>query len=184
VFFFLFFSLPGEVGQTIAEVFTRLYAEYLPKVYRFVRYRIEDDATAEDLTSVVFEKALVKFHAYESQRASFSTWVYTIARNTVIDHFRVGHPDRVVPLNDDLPQASRDPSPEEMAIRGEEFGRLQACLKKLAPTEQSVISLKFGAHMTNRDIARSTGMTESQVGNLVFRAVRKLRDNFRGWRDE
>ena len=122
VFFFLFFSLPGEAGQTIAEIFARLYAEYLPKVYRFVRYRIEDEATAEDLTSVVFEKALVKFHAYESQRASFSTWVFTIARNTVIDHFRVGHPDRVMPLNDDLPEASRDPSPEELRSRARNSG--------------------------------------------------------------
>ena len=47
-----------------------------------------------------------------------------------------------------------------------------------------MISLKFGAHMTNREIARSTGMSESQVGNTVFRAVRKLRDDFKGWRDE
>jgi RNA polymerase sigma factor (sigma-70 family) len=186
VFFFIFLNLPGEGKryiESIAETFATLYIEYLPKVYRFIRYRIEDEATAEDLTSVVFEKALTKFHGYESQRATFSTWVFTIARNTVIDHFRVSHSDRVVPLNDDDPVAGRNPSPEEVAIKSEEFRRLQSCVRRLSPAEQSVISFKFGAHMTNRDIARNTGMSESQVGNIVFRAVRRLRDDFKGWRD-
>jgi len=177
--------LGGEPGETVAAVFARLYEQYLPRVYRFIRFRIEDNDTAEDLTSVVFEKALTRFHAYQSQRASFSTWVFVIARNTVIDHFRVSHKDRLVELDEDGPgHAAAGPSPEEQAIKGEEFGRLQACLKRLPPAQQSVISLKFGAHMTNREIARTTGMSESQVGNTVFRAVRRLRDDFRGWRDE
>lgn len=174
----------GEPGETVAAVFARLYEQYLPKVYRFVRFRIEDDATAEDLTSAVFEKALTRFHSYQSQRASFSTWVFVIARNTVIDHFRVSHRDRLVELDGDGPAHPAGPSPEEQAIRQEEFGRLQTCLKQLPAAQQSVISLKFGAHMTNREIARTTGMSESQVGNIVFRAVRRLRDDFRGWRDE
>jgi RNA polymerase sigma-70 factor (ECF subfamily) len=188
VIFFIFFSLPVENGQkyaeSIAEVFARLYSEYLPKVYRFIRYRIEDNDTAEDLTSVVFEKALAKFHVYESQRATFSTWVFTIARNTVIDYFRVSHKDRFVPLSDDDPQSFPDSSPEDVVIKSEEFSRLQLYIRRLSQPEQSVISLKFGAHMTNRDIAKTMGMTESQIGNMVFRSVRRLRDNFRGWRDE
>ncbi len=175
----------GEPGEPVAVVFARLYEQYLPKVYRFIRFRIEDDATAEDLTSTVFEKALTRFHAYQSQRAKFSTWVFVIARNTVIDHYRVSHRDRIVELDEDGPaHPAAGPSPEEQAMKEEEFGRLQTCLKRLPPAQQSVISLKFGAHMTNREIARTTGMSESQVGNIVFRAVSQLRDDFRGWRDE
>jgi RNA polymerase sigma factor (sigma-70 family) len=174
----------GEPGETVAAIFARLYEQYLPKVYRFIRFRIDDNDTAEDLTSTVFEKALTRFHSYQSQRASFSTWVFVIARNTVIDHFRVSHKDRMVEIDEDGPGHAGGPSPEEQAIREEEFGRLQTCLKRLPPAQQSVISLKFGAHMTNREIARATGMSESQVGNIVFRAVRKLRDDFKGWRDE
>ena len=71
------------------ETFAELYEEYLPKVFRYVRYRVNELQVAEDLTSTTFEKALVNFEKYSADRAAFSTWVFSIARNVVIDHYRV-----------------------------------------------------------------------------------------------
>lgn len=169
---------------TTAEIFAELYEEFLPKVFRYVSCRVADTHVAEDLTSVIFEKALTKFKSYSSEKAAFSTWVFSIARNTVIDHYRVGHKERFVQLDDapDVPNGKA--SPEQQAIAAEETQNLQSHIARLSPQEQEIISLKFGAEMNNRQIAAMTGLGESNVGTIVYRAVRKLRDNFQGWRDE
>ncbi len=177
------FLIPAEAGgriaASIAETFAGLYEQYVTRVFRFVRYRIGDDDTAQDITSTVFEKALSKYQTYQSDRASFSTWIFSIARNTVIDYLRVSHRDMTTELDVEMPISAPD-SPEEDAIRSEEYRYLQTCLMKLSQPEQKVISLKFGAEMKNREIARMTGMSESKVANIVFRAVRKLRESYGG----
>jgi RNA polymerase sigma-70 factor, ECF subfamily len=156
----------------------------MPKVFHFISYRIEDNSTAEDLTSIVFEKALTRFRTYRSDKAGFSTWLFSIARNTIIDHFRLGHKDRMSVL-DDLPEpAYIGTSPEEAVIKSEDFRRLQALLLNLPEPTQRIISLKFGAEMNNRQIAKMLGVSESNVANVLFRAVRMLRDNFKGWQDD
>jgi RNA polymerase sigma factor (sigma-70 family) len=141
-------------------------------------YRIVDTHMAEDLTSTVFEKALTKFKTYDSEKAGFSTWIFSIARNTLIDHFRTQKKDQNLPLENALPLSVETTSVEDEIDRDEECRILQKCVKQLSSQEQEIISLKFGASMTNRDIAKMIGMSESNVGTTVFRAVRKLRDNF------
>jgi RNA polymerase sigma factor (sigma-70 family) len=169
-----------KVGSTAAGSFAELYEHYLPRVYRYINYRITDTHLAEDLTSTVFEKALTKFKSYSSEKASFSTWIFTIARNTLVDHYRLRHREQTVPLDDPLTAGSPEASPEEEGERAEELGILNACISELSSPEQEIISLKFGAEMTNRQIARILNLTESNVGVIVYRAVRKLRDSFRG----
>ena len=78
-----------QVSDNSREAYAVLYEQYMPKVYRYISFRIRDENMAQDLTSIVFEKALTKFNAFNPQKGSFSTWIFTIARNTVIDHYRV-----------------------------------------------------------------------------------------------
>jgi RNA polymerase sigma factor (sigma-70 family) len=169
-----------KIGSGAAGAFAELYQQYLPKVYRYISYRITDTHLAEDLTSTVFEKALTKFKSYSSEKANFSTWIFTIARNTLIDHYRVSHKAQTVPLDDPVGSGNPDTSPEEEGERAEEVGILNSYIALLTAAEQEIISLKFGAEMTNRQIARMLNLTESNVGIIVYRAVRKLRDSFRG----
>lgn len=179
----LFFMLhpgvsPNRIDQPIADVFGRLYEEFVPKVFRYVSYRVADTHLAEDLTSAVFEKALTKFKTYDAERAGFSTWIFSIARNTLIDHFRVSGRRQTIQLDSLSEMGDGKTSPEDALVQAEERRKLQACLAQLPLPEQEIISLKFGAEMTNRQIAGMLGLTESNVGVILYRSVRKLRDSF------
>ena len=176
---FLFLAeLNEKISGSIAQAFGELYEQYLPKVFRYISYRINDVSMAEDITSSVFEKALTKFQSYSAEKAQFSTWIFSIARNTLIDHYRVNHKNQNVSLDPSLPLPAEDMDPEEEIVQKEECLLLKKCVSRLSPHEQEIISLKFGAEMTNRQIAKSIGLSESNVGTILFRAVRKLRDNF------
>jgi RNA polymerase sigma factor (sigma-70 family) len=173
-------EIAERIGQDAAEAFAEFYEKYLPKVYRYIRYRITDTHLAEDLTSVIFEKALTKFRSFSSEKASFSTWIFTIARNTLIDHFRTNRKVDTVCLDNAAGISNQEISPEEMNDREEEMRLLQSSVSQLSKVEQEIISLKFGAEMTNRQIAKELALSESNVGIIIYRAVRKLRDGFRG----
>ena len=176
-------EIRDKITENTAEAFARLYDQFMPKVFRYINYRIVDMHMAEDLTSTVFEKALTKFKSYDSEKAGFSTWIFSIARNTLIDHYRTHKADRNVPLENALPLSAETVSVEEVITREEECQILQKCVKELSAREQEIISLKFGGEMTNREIARMTGLSESNVGTTIFRTVRKLRDNFSRWQN-
>jgi RNA polymerase sigma factor (sigma-70 family) len=171
-------EIRDRMTESTAEAFARLYDQFMPKVFRYINYRIVDAHTAEDLTSMVFEKALTKFKSYDSAKAGFSTWIFSIARNTLIDHYRTHKSDQNVPLENALPLSVETLSVEDVLTREEECQMLQKCVKELSAQEQEIISLKFGAEMTNREIAKMTGLSDSNVGTITFRAVRKLRDKF------
>ena len=165
------------------ETFAELYEEYLPQVFRYMSYRLNDNSIAEDLTSSVFEKALARFTSYRADKASFSTWLFTIARNTVIDHYRTSGKKKTVPLDKAAEMAETKSSPEEEFARREERQRLKVCLAALSTQEQDIVSFKFGSELTNRQIAQMIGLSESNVGTILYRAVRKLRDCFGGWQN-
>ena len=173
----------GEDIRSAREIFAELYEQYLPKVFRYISYRIGDVHLAEDLTSGVFEKALTGFSSYRSDMASFSTWLLSIARHTVIDHYRASSRGQTVSLEEATEMASESVPPEEEVIRKEELQKLQTCLAGLPSQEQEIISLKFGAELTNRQIAGMLSLSESNVGTILYRAVRKLRDGFRRWQN-
>lgn len=170
-------------ASTSKDIFTELYEQYMPKVFRYISYRLGSVQLAEDLTSGVFLKALQGFNQYRSDKASFFTWLLSIARHIVIDHYRVSGRRQTIPLEEATEMSSESASPEEETIRNEELQRLQTCLARLPQQEQEIISLKFGAEMTNRQIAGMLSLSESNVGTIIYRTVRKLRDCFGGWQN-
>ena len=172
----------GDNPADPRESFAMLYKQYLPRVFRYVSYKVGNIPIAEDLTSNVFEKALVSFGRYRSEKASVSTWLFSIAHHTVADYFKVNSRRRHVPL-DSLVNIVIEGSPEDTLIRQEELQQLHSYLSQLSQQEQEIISLKFGAELTNRQIASLLNLSESNVGVIVHRAVHKLRTNFRGWQN-
>jgi RNA polymerase sigma-70 factor, ECF subfamily len=148
------------------------YREYLPRVYNFFRYRLGDRTLAEDLTAVTFEKAWRGRSQFRRDLSAFSTWLFTIARNVAIDHFRKKEHD--IPLEAVREQA--DPkSLEEIVQRNHDSARLSALLSALPTRERELVAFKYGAGLNNREIARLTRLTESNVGVILYRVVEMLR---------
>ena len=152
-----------------------VYTEQLPRVYNFLRYRLGNEAVAQDLTSRTFEKAWRDRHRYRRDLAKFSTWLLQIARNVVVDYYRTRHEH--APL-EAAAEVTTDGTPEEEAVIRSNYARLSLLTAQLTDRERELLALKYGAGATNRAIAEVTGLTESNVGTILHRAVQILRDKW------
>ncbi len=172
--------LPNEVAivaRAMAEpaAFAAVYDHYFPRVYNYVRYRVGDAETADDVTAQVFERVLVNIGKFRPERAPFAAWLFAIARNAVNDHLRAQRRHRWLSLEVLRDRASAEPRPEEVAIHNETRAELLAAVTRLSDRERDLIALKFAAGLTNRHVAELTGLGESNVGVILYRAVRWLR---------
>lgn len=151
-----------------------LYEEQLPRIYNFFRYRVGPD-DAEDLTSETFEKAWRARHTYRRDLGAFTTWLYAIARNVAIDHYR----RRVVhePL-EAAEHVAAPGSPEIDAQKSSERRHLAALLSALDDRSREIIALRYGSGLTNRAIAKLTGLSETNVGTILHRAIATLRERW------
>lgn len=168
---------PWALSPAREEDWDALYAEQLPRVLNFFRYRVGEPALAEDLTSRTFEKAWVARHRYRRDLAGFGTWLIVIARNVAIDHFRRQRDH--APL-EAAEHVAAGETPEQHAERRADAERLSALLATLPERERELIALKYGSELDNRKIARITGLSESNVGTLLHRTIQKLRAE---WQD-
>ena len=165
------------VGSAREQDWDALYVEQLPRVYNFFRYRVGDGAVAEDLTSLTFEKAWQARARYRRDLAGFSTWLLTIARNVAIDHFRARRAHAPI---DEAAEVAGGATPEELSERRSDFERLSSLLAALPERERELIALKYGAELSNRAIAKHTGLSESNVGTILHRTIQALRA---GWNE-
>jgi RNA polymerase sigma-70 factor (ECF subfamily) len=149
-----------------------LYGEQMPRVYNYFRYRVGSGAVAEDLTSITFEKAWRAKDRYRRDLGSFTTWLFTVARNVAIDHYRQRRPQVPLEAAADIPGGA---TPEELAEQSSDVRRLERLMAQLPERERELLSLKYGAEMTNRAIARATGLTETNVGTILHRTIQELR---------
>ena len=155
-----------------------LYADQLPRIYNYFRYRVGSGPVAEDLTSQTFEKAWAARHRYRRDLAGFGTWLLVIARNVATDHWRRRRDH--APL-EAAGEVAGGEEPHVALERREQFAKLHQLLAELPERDRELVSLKYGAGLTNRVIARQLRLTETNVGTLLHRAVQKLRA---GWTDE
>lgn len=149
------------------------YSEQASRIYNYFRYRTGDNQTAQDLTAITFEKAWRARAQYRSDRAPVQVWLFGIARNTAIDHFRRRRYTKV-----SIEAAYNLASPasvEGEAQRRFDIARLNELLADLPERERELIALKYGASLTNRAIAGVTGLSESNVGVILHRTIKKLR---------
>jgi RNA polymerase sigma-70 factor (ECF subfamily) len=151
-----------------------LYVEQLPRIYNFFRYRVGHGPEAEDLTSLTFEKAWTARDSYRRDRAGFGTWLLAVARNVAVDHYRSGRNRQMVPL-DEVDQMPAGPTPEDLSERRSDAEHLARLLGRLPGEERELLALKYGVGLTNRQIARLTGLSESNVGTRAHRIVARLK---------
>ncbi len=177
-------GLIAWLGTSIEEAdFAEIYRVELPRVYNYFRYWVGDGPEAEDLTSATFEKAWRNRWRYRRDLAAFSTWLFTIARRVAQDRHRKRRANH--PLADPLPleevtELCSNENLEDLMEQQADFARLSVLLARLADRERELVALKYGAGLTNRAIARLSGLSESNVAVILHRAVQTLRADWEG----
>jgi RNA polymerase sigma-70 factor (ECF subfamily) len=164
----------GMMGWNLAKDvdWNAIYVDQLPRVYNYFRFRLGPHADIEDLTSRTFEKAWRARVAYRSDLAAFSTWLLKIAQNVGTDHLRSEHAH--LPL-EAIPDMAAAGTPHEEAERDSDLAKLARLTSGLTERERELIALKYGADISNRLIAKLTGLSESNVGVILHRAVQVLK---------
>ena len=154
--------------------FIQLYDQYFSRVYNYIRYRCADPDAADDLTAQVFERLLKQIGRYSADRGSFEPWLFSLVRNQVADNFR--RQKMPVVSWENLPeQPAVDPEPETQVIGRETEAELFEAVNKLDERARDLLGLKFAARLSNKEIARLTQLSESNVGVILFRALTQLR---------
>lgn len=157
-----------------ADEFALQYRHYLPQVLNFIRLRVPDEPVAQDLTAATFEQAFRKLDQLRRADA-FGGWLFRIARNEVGQYYRRRRPQ--TSLDDLLDLPAGGPSPLEAAAQREELAAVLAAIAVLPEREQEIIALKFVAGLSNHEIGQAMELSDSNVGVILFRAIRKLRDH-------
>lgn len=151
-----------------------MYWQLLPRIYNYHRYRVGNNMTAQDLTSTTFIRAWRFRHKYNNKLGQFEAWLFTIARNVAMDYLRAQSPE-IVSI-DTLYHLADDQLVEQEIQKRLAFAELYRQLTRLPAREQEIIALKFGADMTNRAIAQALNISESNIGTILYRTIRKLRE--------
>lgn len=147
-----------------------IYRDYHSKVFGYLVSRVNDHHVAEDLTSDIFVKIYEKFDSFDQRKASLSTWIYTIARNTLIDHYRT---QRVF---EEVPETLSDGySVEDEICSGEMLEELVKALEALDKRERDIIILRFYSGKTLKEIAAKMGISYAYIKVLQNKALEKMR---------
>jgi RNA polymerase sigma-70 factor (ECF subfamily) len=152
-----------------------VYAEQLPRVYNYFRFRVGRQADIEDLTARTFEKAWKARDRYRRDLAGFSTWLFEIARNVATDYLRSSRSHLPLEAARDVPSSA---NPEQDVSRASDMARLIKLMAHLSERQRELLALKYGAAINNRLIAKITGLTESNVGTILARVVEQLRSQW------
>jgi len=165
------------------EEITKIYNDNADKIYRFLYVRVENSTTAEDLTSQVFLKMVDKFSQFDSKRASVTTWLFTIAKNTLVDYYRSAaskagkNSTNLEDVENLLPVENQGNKGMESYVQNSRNKEIiDAEILKLSDEEQMLIFLRFTQEMTYEEIANETGLSVNAVGVKLFRVLKKLKN--------
>lgn len=160
----------AKAGDT--EAFAQMYDAYVERLYRYIYFRVADDQTAEDLTSQVFLKAWENLECYQPGGSPFLAWLYTIARNAVIDHYRRHR--QTVSLEEAVPLILDGDALDERIELRLETQSLRRAMHRLTEDQQQVLILKFIVGLSTAEIAHQMGKRRGAVRALQMRALRTL----------
>jgi len=169
-------TLARRAGKGEAEAFGVLYDRYVDAVYRYVFYRVRNEAEAEDVTSDVFMRALRAIPKYEPRQA-FLAWLYRIARNAVIDRSRRRATRQQVTFKDALehPNADQVVNPDEGLLAGSDASAVRKAMQQLTPLQQEILVLRYVEGYDTKTISKLVGKRDGTIRGIEFRALAALR---------
>lgn len=161
-------------SQNDIRAFTDLYEHYFPRVYKYVYYRVGQRTITEDIVSTIFLKVVERISSYREKHGEFSPWLFRIAHNVVVDYYR----DKARwegPLEDITIEATNTRFIEQQVLEQLSSEELLAKIACLADREREIIGLKFGAGLGNGQIADLLKLSDNHVAVVLYRAMKKLR---------
>jgi RNA polymerase sigma-70 factor (ECF subfamily) len=159
----------AKVGD--AEAFGGLYDRFQPEIVRYLTHRTRDADAAEDLAQQVFLKAWQAIPRYEDRGVPFKAWLYRMAHNQMVDHFRSRRPTSDLE-GLDLPVESEA---ETLLLDGEMQEALKGALERLTEDHRQVLVLRFLMEKSAREIGEIMGRKEVTIRGLQMRALQSLR---------
>ncbi|MGE5334903.1 MAG: RNA polymerase sigma factor [Nitrososphaerota archaeon] len=168
-----------EAAKHDPTAFAALYQRYFARVYRYLRMRLQSEEDAADLTQQVFLKALDALPRYQPRSTPVAAWLFTIARNTLIDRFR--RQQATLPLeaaNDVLAEHEM----EAIVLRREAFEQLRALLSTLNAEARDLLALRFAAGLTTPEIADILGKRPEAVRKSLSRLLHTLKEQYHATR--
>ncbi len=167
-------TAPSSVsGSSSWERFEALYRASRDDVYAYVCTLLRDPAAAEDVTALAFERAYRRRRTFNRRRGEERAWLFGIARNAALDELRRRR--RVAALVTEPADEALAPEDEDEVEVTLRRTALQAAMAKLPPREREIVALKFHAGLSNAELARVLGVSESNAGTLLYRTMEKLR---------
>ncbi len=155
-----------------------IYESYYTRIFNFINARVIRREDAEDLASVVFERVLKKLSDFQWQGITITSWIFRIARNAIIDHYRkTSDRDKdpsIEQIGDFL--VSNEEKIEQTIIDNEDEIKLYNAIREFKEKDQLLIYYKFFEDLSNKEIAEITGMTETNVGTRLHRIRSKIKD--------
>ena len=170
-----YYNKLAELAINDDEAFTELYEKYFPPVYGMIFARLKDVTAADDVVSEIFMKVALNLDSHDKKYA-FSTWLFTIARNTLADYYRRqirrfeeswdAFLEREAPISE---------QPEEKLLASERTEELLRAVGKLTELQRRIIELKYWSELSNVEIAEILGLSASNVGFIHYQAMKRLR---------
>jgi RNA polymerase sigma-70 factor, ECF subfamily len=165
--------LVAEAQRGDTRAFGRIFDEYAVPIHRFIASRVSHPSDAEDLTQLVFVKALEALPRYEARGIPFGGWLFRLARNAIIDQIRTRREH--LTLVAATTRASDEAGPEASAALHDDLDRVAAALAELTDDQREVIELRFFAGLSVAETAEAMGRHDGTIRGLQFRAIAALR---------
>jgi RNA polymerase sigma-70 factor (ECF subfamily) len=163
-------TLPATAARALD--FEALYRDARDDVFAYTATLLRDRAAAEDVTALAFERAYRRRARFDARRGTPRAWLFGIARNAALDELR----SRKRAATAEIPAPIEEPSPDEAAELAAERDAVRAALSRLAARDREVIALKYHADLSHAEIAEVLGVSASNAGTLLHRAMTKLRE--------
>ncbi|MBI5955939.1 MAG: sigma-70 family RNA polymerase sigma factor [Chloroflexi bacterium] len=169
-----------RAAQRDPAAFGPLYERYVDRVYSYIVFRVGNPAVAEDLTSDVFLKALEKIGSYQWRDLPLSAWLFRIASNCLIDHWRRLAKMKPVPLDGDLGPTAGESDLDSLLEKRLTRQELVKAVSRLTEWQKQVIALRFAAGLPVAETAKAMGKSEGAVKDLQHSALVALRKHLVG----
>lgn len=157
--------------------FAKIYTHYQPSIFAYCLNRLTNKESAEDITSQVFLAFIDRINDFEHKEgATIGSWLYRVAHNKIIDHFRSAKVNKRAILEPDLHLS--DSRTEQLAEVSEHQKQVAFILATLKDRYQEVLSLRFYAELSNEEISRVTGLKKDQVPVVIHRALKSFKKKY------